>query len=243
VIDVTDFKADVDTTISLDSEGVLAIAGTVGANAATLDLTFSSADIGDVFTITPDGTMGTDIFLCFCAGTRIATPDGATAVEDLRPGDMVRTASGIKPVRWIGESPVATRFADPLRALPIRICAGALGRGLPRRDLLLSPDHAIFLAGILVQAGALVNGETIFRDKNVPPRFTYYHVELATHELLLAEGVLAESFVDNVDRMHFANWDARCAPAEPIPEMQYPRAKAARQVPRSLSRMLATAAA
>jgi hypothetical protein len=238
VIDVTDFITSVDVTITLDSSGVLAIPGTVDSSTVTLDLTFSSA-IGDVFTITPDGTMGTDIFLCFYPGTRIATPDGWVAVEDLRPGDLVRTASGNKPVRWIGENPVATSLADPLRVLPIRICAGVLGGGLPARDLLLSPDHAIFLSGILVQAGALVNGVTIFRESKVPARFTYYHVELASHELLFAEGVLAESFVDNVDRMHFANWDARCAPDEPIAEMAYPRAKAARQVPRALRQKLA----
>jgi hypothetical protein len=147
---------------------------------------------------------------------------------------LVQTAKGPLPVRWLGRSDISIRFTDQLRSLPIRITAGALGGGLPRRDLLLSPDHAIFLDGILVQAGALVNGASIRREYDVPECFSYYHVELASHELLLAEGVAAESFVDNVDRMHFANWDERTTPAEPIAEMLYPRAKSHRQLPPSL---------
>ena len=178
--------------------------------------------------------------MCFYPGTRIATPEGEVAVENLRAGDVVRTARGPQPVRWIGHSHVHRRFADPLRLLPIHIKAGALGDGLPARDLRLSTDHAIFIDGVLIQAGALVNGTTIIRDHTVPEQFTYYHVELATHELLLAEGLAAESFVDNVDRMHFHNWDARTAPDQSIVELPYPRVKSARQLPRALRRRLAS---
>ena len=163
------------------------------------------------------------------------------AVELLRAGDIVCTVNGVKPVRWVGQSHVATRFADRLRSLPVRITAGALGVGLPVRDLLLSPDHAVFIDGTLVQAGALVNGVSIIYETGVPAHFTYHHVELATHELLLAEGVAAESFVDNVDRAHFHNWDARETPATPIEEMPYPRAKSVRQLPMTLRRRLAVA--
>jgi hypothetical protein len=199
---------------------------------------FPAADAAD-FQFSQDYSGGTDLMLCFYPGTRIATPNGDVTVENLSRGDMVLTENGPLPIRWIGTSQASTRFADPLRVLPIRIRAGALGLGLPRRDLLLSPDHAIFLDGILVQAGALVNGQNIIREKNVPETFTYYHVELATHELLSAEGVKAETFVDNVDRMAFSNWDDRDAPAEAILEMDIPRAKSARQLPRSLRDRLA----
>jgi hypothetical protein len=180
---------------------------------------------------------------CFMAGTMLAAANGEIAVEDVTTGTKLRTADGrVLPVRWVGQSHVSTRFADPLRALPIRITAGALGAGLPVRDLLVSPDHAVYLDGILVQAGALVNGTSIVREENVPEFFTYYHVELATHELLLAEGMPAESFVDNVDRMNFDNWNGREAPCAPIEEMAYPRAKSHRQLPVALRQMLAARA-
>ena len=181
-----------------------------------------------------------EIVFCFYAGVQIATPDGEVAVENLRDGDLVMTADGsAHPIVWMGRSEISTRFADPLRFLPIRITAGALGDGLPVRDLLVSPCHAIFLDGILVQAGALVNGTTIVQETEVPANFTYYHVELAHHALLIADGALAESFVDNVDRMNFHNWAERTAPVEPIAEMDLPRAKAARQLPQSIRRRLA----
>ena len=174
------------------------------------------------------------ITLCFYPGTALATPAGETKVEDIKAGDLLMTANGAKPVRWIGQSHIHTGFADPLRSLPIRIRQGALGAGLPMRDLLLSPDHAICIGGILVQASALVNGSSIIREYDVPEQFTYYHVELDSHELLLAEGVEAESFVDNVDRMHFHNWDDRVAPETAIAEMNLPRAKSMRQLPQAI---------
>ncbi|GLR65844.1 hypothetical protein GCM10010909_05220 [Acidocella aquatica] len=182
---------------------------------------------------------------CFYAGTRLATADGDIAVEDITAATRMKTASGeIKPVRWLGRSEVSTRFADPLRVLPIRIKAGALGESLPLRDLLVSPDHAMFIGGVLVQAGAMVNGSSIIREADVPECFTYYHVELATHELLLAEGAATESFVDNVDRMGFANWAEHEALGEtaPIEEMDIPRAKSQRQVPVAVRALLAARA-
>ena len=182
---------------------------------------------------------------CFYAGTRLATADGEIAVEDITAGMLLLTAAGeSKPVRWLGRSEVSTRFADPLRVLPIRIKAGALGESLPLRDLLVSPDHAMFVGGVLVQAGAMVNGSSIIREADVPECFTYYHVELATHELLQAEGAAAESFVDNVDRMGFANWAEHEALGEtaPIEEMNLPRVKSQRQVPVALRAALAARA-
>lgn len=181
---------------------------------------------------------------CFYPGTLIATPSGVVAVEQIRAGDELLVAGGrAMAVRWVGQSHVATRFANKLQHLPIRIKAGALAEGVPARDLLVSPDHALFLRGVLVHAAALVNGVSILREERVPPLFTYYHIELASHELLLAEGAWAESFVDNVDRMRFSNWQAREVPALPIAEMAYPRAKSARQVPAALRREIAERAA
>lgn len=182
---------------------------------------------------------------CFYAGRRLATAEGDIAVENIIAGTLLKTATGeSKPVIWLGRSEVSTRFADPLRVMPIRIKAGALAENLPLRDLLVSPDHAMFIGGVLVQAGALVNGSSIIREADVPECFTYYHVELAAHELLLAEGAATESFVDNVDRMGFVNWAERAALGENalIVEMEHPRAKALRQVPVALRQLLETRA-
>ncbi|MDE2319487.1 MAG: Hint domain-containing protein [Rhodospirillales bacterium] len=189
-------------------------------------------------------TNGTPI--CFMAGTAIATPDGEVLVENLKPGDFVLTADGsAQSVRWLGRQTVSRLFADPLRVNPIRILQGALGDGLPRRDLLCSPDHAFLLDGILVQAGALVNGVTILRENTAPEMFVYYHVELSSHALILAEGVPAETFIDNIARLAFDNWqehETLSATPAPLVEMNFPRAKSARQVPQALAARLSALA-
>lgn len=200
---------------------------------------------GETFNIA-GGPNGSLEIICFLAGTDIATPEGAVEVQTLRAGDMVVTASGeAKPVRWVGRSTISTRFADPVRSAPIRITAGALGDNLPVRDLLVSPAHAMFVGGILVQAGAMVNGTSIRREVMSEESFSYYHVELENHELIVAEGAACESFIDNVDRMNFDNWAEHetAELSEPMAEVAYPRAKSARQVPQSVKAYLAQRAA
>jgi hypothetical protein len=184
--------------------------------------------------------------ICFLPGTQIATPEGETSVETLQSGDLVRTADGrTVAVRWVGRQTISTLFADPLRVNPIGIKAGALAENVPSRDLYVSSDHAILVDDILVHASALVNGTSIVRAPAPAKTFTYYHVELADHSLLLADNVPAESFIDNVDRLAFDNWDEHEALGEeaaPLVEMAYPRAKAARQVPAAIREHLAARA-
>lgn len=181
--------------------------------------------------------------ICFMAGTMIRTPVGEAAVETLKTGDLVVTTEGkVAPIAWLGRQTVSMVFSDPLRTTPIRIKANALGANVPSRDLMISPDHAVLLDGVLVQAGALVNGQSIVREANVPQVFTYYHVELADHALILAENTPAETFIDNVDRLAFDNWVEREAlypNGQAIAEMNYPRAKSHRQVPRAIRERLA----
>jgi len=195
---------------------------------------------GETFLLSSFDTSGTEITVtCFAPGTRIATPSGEVAVEDLRAGDPVLTASGrVRPVRWLAVHTIAARFADPLHAWPIRISAGALGDNRPARDLLLSPGHALLLDGVLVQAGALVNGTSIVRAVRVPERLCYYHLELDTHDLLLAEGVPAESFLEGAEIVPFGNIADRTPPEAPT-ELPYPRVRSARQVPATLRARLA----
>ena len=202
-------------------------------------VTFTSSMAGNYFHV-----INTDeIVICFMPGTRICTPAGTQAVETFKPGDLVLTVGGAPaPVRWVGRQTVSRIFGDPLRVLPIRIKAGALGNNMPVRDLLLSPDHALLVDGVLMQAGALVNGTSVVRESDVPEIYTYYHIELDDHSLVLAEGVPAETFVDNVDRLAFDNWDEHEAlypQGRSIVEMDYPRAKAYRQVPRVVRERLA----
>lgn len=183
--------------------------------------------------------------ICFFPGTRIATPTGERAVEELRRGDLVLTAAGVAaPVRWIGRQTVATAFADPARSLPIRIKAGALGEDLPRRDLLVSPGHALLVDGVLITAAALVNGVSILVERNVPEVFTYFHVELADQSLILAEGAPAETFIDNAARENFDNWEEHAALDDGVlvSELVLPRATSARQVPAATQRRLAALA-
>ncbi len=173
----------------------------------------------------------------FCTGTLIATPFGLTPVEALHQGSLVTTQSGAKPVLWVGHSHVSPRFADPLRDLPVLITAGALGGGLPQRDLLLAPGHAVLLDRMLIPARTLVNGRSIRQETALPERFTYYHLELAGHELLTAEGVPAESFVDILGQGCFHN-QAERDPRPPVEEMPFPRARTRRDVPTPLRERL-----
>jgi hypothetical protein len=233
-IDITDLVANTDSGTL--SGGVL----TVSDGNSTVDLTFSG-DTGDTFIFEADGNGGTNVTVCYYPGTGIRTPGGDVAVERLAIGDAVVTADGrVLPVRWIGRNTVSTRFADPLRVLPIRIRAGALAEGLPARDLLVSPEHAVLVEDILIQAAALVNGISILRERDVPETFTYYHVECAEHVLILAEGTPAESFVDNIHRAAFENWAEHAAlyGAAPIAEMAYPRAQSYRQLPPEIAARL-----
>jgi serralysin len=180
-------------------------------------------------------TDGRDLLsLCFMAGTLVRTPDDDVAVETLKRGDLVLTNEGqVRPVTWLGRQTMSARFAHPLRNYPIRIRAGALADNVPSRDLLVSPAHALLVDDVLIVAGAGQRNLDHMR-KTVPDIFIYYHVELEDHAPILAENAPAETFVDNVDRLHFDNWaehEAIYPDGKSIREMPYPRAKARRQVP------------
>ena len=165
---------------------------------------------GGLFNLTAPGWDGTDTLqVCFAAGTRILTATGEVAVEQLHPGDRVVTLAGrglpVKPVLWVGRRHVVLAGrADAAEMAPIRVKAGALGPNTPKRDLVVSPDHCLYLDGALVPARLLVNGRSVVAEIGMA-EVTWYHVELETHEVLVAEGASAESWLDCGNRSWFEN--------------------------------------
>ena len=153
--------------------------------------------------------------VCFAAGTRIGCASGDVAVEDLRVGDHVILADGgTLPIVWIGHRRIdCRRHPDPDSVLPIRVTPGAFGEQEPKRPLFLSPEHAVYTDGVLIPIRHLLNGSTICQvDRET---VTYFHVELERHEVLFAEGLRAESYLDaTCNRSWFDNGPLR-APRGP----------------------------
>ena len=154
---------------------------------------------------TTDTTTSVAIVPCFAAGTRIATPRGAIPVERLREGDTVLTVSGrTQPIQWIGCRTLdCNRHMSPERVKPIRIAPHAFGENRPRRALLLSPDHSVFVEDVLIPIKHLVNGATVTQIDVAT--VTYYHVELPRHDVVLAEGLPAETYLETGGRFAFEN--------------------------------------
>lgn len=185
-----------------------------GASGAALRLTPQgvTGNFSETFAFTPTETNASgytgslpvqtltviDTVMPFLAsGTRIATPNGQRLVEKLATGDLVRTASGeAARIVWAGRRTIdCTGHPEPKRIWPLRVAAHAFGPGLPARALLLSPDHAIFVRSVLIPVKHLENDTTITR---VPiETITYHHIELARHDILLANGLPAESYLDD----------------------------------------------
>jgi hypothetical protein len=145
---------------------------------------------------------------CYAAGTRIATQRGELPVEALRAGARVRVLLGRSDgtVLWVGHRRVdCRRHPKPQDVWPVRVAAGAFGANQPRRDLWLSPDHAVCFGGVLIPIRYLINDATIVQEPM--DAVTYWHVELPEHDVLLAEGMPAESYLDTGNRGAFANGD------------------------------------
>jgi len=160
---------------------------------------------------------------CYGLGTLIETDEGDVVVESLVIGDKVRTMSGaLRSIKWIGRRAYAGRFIAMNRdILPVCFKAGSLGENLPRRDLLISPHHAMYIDGLLIEAKDLVNGVSIVQAATVE-RVDYFHIELDSHDVIIAEGALSETFIDDESRAMFHNaMDYRAlypneAPVEPL---------------------------
>ncbi len=174
--------------------------GTVNLGMLLAGTGLSGTDIS-VNALGPNGIMVT--VACFAEGTRIATEDGNVAVESLRPGQRVTLAGGgTREVVWTGHRDIDTaRHPRPHDVQPIRVVADAFAPGQPAVDLRLSPDHAVFVDGVLIPIRYLLNGRTIVQESVA--RVSYWHVELDRHDVLLAEGLPAESYLDTGNRTSF----------------------------------------
>ena len=151
------------------------------------------------------GNSGADDILFPAWYLRQGTSEGDVAVETLAFGDLVLTCGGaLVPAQWIGYRHVnCRRHPKPEKVWPVRVAAGAFDDNLPHRDLWLSPDHAVYVDDVLIPIKHLINGTSIAQ---IPTeQITYYHIELPQHDVLLAEGLPAESYLDTGDRSNFAN--------------------------------------
>ena len=144
--------------------------------------------------------------ICFSPGARIATRTGERLVEDLREGDAVITRdNGIREIAWAGRRTLsAAELALRPHLRPVLIRAGALGGGLPERDMLVSPNHRMLLTGAEVQL-TLGESEALAAAKHLTGRpgidrvlpemgITYCHIMFERHEIVLSDGAWTESF-------------------------------------------------
>jgi hypothetical protein len=158
----------------------------------------------------PDLIISTDapVNPCFAAGTRILTTRGDVAVETLKPGDIAVTHRGLtRKIVWVGRRNIdIARHPIPESVLPVIIEPGALGENTPARRLTVSPDHALYIDGLLIQAKDLINGAGI-RQSREARAISYFHVELDRHDIVLANGAPAESYLDTGHRGVFDNAD------------------------------------
>lgn len=208
----------------------------ISAAGVTFDATSTSVT-GNIFafnasvtfagTTTVNGTRGptpTPI-VCFVKGTKILTKDGCTSIEDLQVDDEVITKGKIyknekylnskirsEPVYWISKFKVRNLTEE---SAPICIKASALRENYPFEDLYVSPNHGMIVKGNLVRAKDLVNEETIFQDFD-RESVTYYHVELERHSAIIANGILAESYLNCENRFAFENNEKNRKPTKEV---------------------------
>ncbi len=142
---------------------------------------------------------------CFARGTLIETIVGERPIETLRVGDKIALKDGEHAtIRWIGrQSFYHGELKSKPKLKPVRIMAGSLGAGLPKRDLLVSRQHRMLVSSriatrmfgepdVLVAAVKLIDLPGIFIDETLET-VEYHHLLFDQHETIIAEGAPTES--------------------------------------------------
>ena len=180
---------------------------TIGNGATTL-FTFTDIDDPGAVVLANDGVGGTLIETCFLAGTHILTDQGEVSIEQLVAGDMVATVLDgtivYKPIKWVGGRRLDRTTVKRSESYPVRILTSAFSDMTPHCDLLVTPEHCIFVDGCLIPARMLVNGCSIVEDRSIDA-YSFHHIEFETHVLVLAEGLITESYLDTGNRGSFSD--------------------------------------
>jgi hypothetical protein len=223
---------------TIELKGLTYVEGSTTATLNGTTLTVTNGTTTDTLTLIDAGGTnfqtaadlyggGADITVtCFASGTRIRTTPSPgvivdVAVESLAVGDRVVTASGqARPIRWLGHRTVDCRRPSRVRRRSCRCASPRMRSDLdrPARDLYVSPGHAIgvdVVGEVLIPACELVNGATIQQIE--ADEVTYWHVELDSHDVLLAENLPAESYLDMGNRGFFAESGIVDLAADPDP--------------------------
>lgn len=148
--------------------------------------------------------------VCFTPGTMIATRDGQKRIETIEPGDLVLTRdNGHHPVSWVGTH-VLNQNDKACISKPIVIQANALGEEFPERDLCVSADHHMLIqseraAQLFDEREVLVPAQYLTKLPGVSvaseSATTYLHLLFDRHEIIMANGGWAESFLPGPDTM------------------------------------------
>lgn len=179
---------------------------------------------------------------CFTAGVRLATAKGQRPVEKLSVGDLVETADhGLQPIRWIGSRTLdAVDLAANPRLQPIRIRKGALGDRLPKRDLLVSPQHRMMVRSAVAQS-LFGTDEVLVAAKHLTAlegvevaldvtEITYVHLLFDRHEVVYAEGAQSESLYTGEQALRAVGEAARAEILALFPELADGAASGARML-------------
>jgi hypothetical protein len=158
---------------------------------------------------------------CLLSGTTIQTADGVCKVEDLASGDLLPTMfGGMRPIQWIARYPL--KKSNPSKpwvkdALPVRVARSALAPDVPHTDLYVTSGHALFIDGLLVPVGDLINGTSITRDECDCDELEYFNIKVEGHDVIYAEGAPVETLLE-VDEfaVNFAEYFRRYG----VPETQ-----------------------